>query len=86
LDPLRAATLSLYMLVKATWVAVALLSHKPTDREMTTAAFVTLNTVTIGIAVIGVTLGLGLASDWGRHDPSCYWCSCRGSAPGSWSR
>jgi hypothetical protein len=65
-----AATLSLYMLVKVIWVAVALLSHKSRDHEMSTAAFVTLNTVTIGMAVIGVTLGLGLASDWGRRVPS----------------
>lgn len=65
-----AATLSLYMLVKVIWVAVALLGHKSGDYDMSTAAFVALNTVTIGMAIIGVTLGLGLASEWGRRVPS----------------
>jgi hypothetical protein len=65
-----AATLSLYLLVKVMWVAMTLLDHSSVDRAMSTAGFVALNAVTIGMAAVGVALGIGLASEWGRRVPS----------------
>lgn len=64
-----AATLSLYLFIKVTWVAVALLTHTSADRDMTTAGFVALNAVTIAMAAVGVALGIGLASERGRRVP-----------------
>ncbi|MFG1651304.1 hypothetical protein ACGFIE_15370 [Micromonospora sp. NPDC049275] len=63
-----ASAMSLYLLVKVIWIAVALLGSGPDD--MGTAAWVVLNAVTVGMSAIGVTVGLALAQDWGRRIPA----------------
>ncbi|MEU5784194.1 hypothetical protein [Micromonospora lupini] len=63
-----ALAMSLYLLVKVVWIAVALLGSGPDD--MGTVAWVVLNAVTVGMSAIGVTVGLALAQDWGRRIPA----------------
>jgi hypothetical protein len=65
-----AATLSLYLLVKVVWVIGTLLGDGPKNNHMGTADFVALNTVTVGMSVIGVALGLALAQPWGQRIPA----------------
>ncbi|MBE1557975.1 hypothetical protein [Nonomuraea africana] len=63
-----ALSMSLYLAVKAVWVAAALLGHGPDDYG--TADWVLLNAVTVVMAVAGVALGLALAQRWGRRLPA----------------
>jgi hypothetical protein len=65
-----ASTLSLYLVVKVIWVLTALLSSGPKDPATSTADWVTLNVVTVGMSAIGVALGLALAQRWGRRIPA----------------
>jgi hypothetical protein len=65
-----ASTLSLYLVVKVIWVLTALLSSGPKDPATSTADWVTLNMVTVGMSAIGVALGLALAQRWGRRIPA----------------
>ena len=64
-----ASTLSLYLVVKVIWVLTALLGNGPKDPATSTADWVTLNIVTVGMSAIGVALGLALAQQWGRQSP-----------------
>jgi hypothetical protein len=65
-----ASTLSFYLLVKIIWIIGALLGDGPKNDDMGGTDFVVLNTVTVGMAVTGVTLGLALAQPWGRRIPA----------------
>ncbi|MFD9942695.1 hypothetical protein ACFWYW_23445 [Nonomuraea sp. NPDC059023] len=64
-----AATLSLYLVVKVAWVAAALLGIAPAQSGMDTTEWVTLNAITVVMALAGVALGLALAQRWGRRIP-----------------
>ncbi|MFB4301899.1 hypothetical protein [Actinomadura sp. NTSP31] len=71
-----ALSLSLYLAVKIVWVVAALLGHTPSD--FGDGDWILLNTVTVGMSVVGVVLGLGLAQRWGRRVPApplvfCAW-------------
>ncbi|MFS1299673.1 hypothetical protein [Streptosporangium longisporum] len=62
-----ASTLSLYLVVKVIWVLAAL----PGGTEGSAAGdWVALNAVTVGMATVGVALGLALAQPWGRRVPA----------------
>ncbi|MWA00200.1 hypothetical protein F8568_007390 [Actinomadura sp. LD22] len=60
-----ALSLSLYLLVKVVWVVAALLGHTPSS--FGDGDWILLNTVTVGMAVVGVVLGLVLAQRPGRR-------------------
>lgn len=62
--------MSLYLVVKVIWVLTALLGSGPKDPGTSTADWVTLNMVTVGMSAIGVALGLALAQRWGRRIPA----------------
>ncbi|MDL4815833.1 hypothetical protein [Actinomadura opuntiae] len=71
-----ALSLSLYLAVKVVWVGAALLGHTPSN--FGDGDWIVLNTVTVGMSVVGVVLGLGLAQRWGRRVPApplvfCAW-------------
>ncbi|MBO2459181.1 hypothetical protein J4709_16505 [Actinomadura sp. LCR2-06] len=63
-----ASSLSLYLLVKVVWVAASLLGRTPST--FTDGDWIVLNTVTVGMSVVGVVLGLALAQPWGRRVPA----------------
>jgi hypothetical protein len=65
-----ASTMSLYLLVKVIWIIGTLLGDGPKDNDWGSADFVMLNTLTVGMAAIGVALGLALAQPWGRRIPT----------------
>ncbi|OLT19375.1 hypothetical protein BJF79_16685 [Actinomadura sp. CNU-125] len=63
-----AACLSLYLVVKVVWVVAGLLGAVPSD--VGGADWIVLNAVTVGMAGVGIALGLALARDWGRRIPA----------------
>ncbi|MEV5571140.1 hypothetical protein AB0L06_13915 [Spirillospora sp. NPDC052269] len=65
-----AGTLSLYLLVKVLWVAIALGSGRSLMEGTSTGAWVALNTLTVGMAAVGIGLGLALACEWGMRLPA----------------
>jgi uncharacterized membrane protein YjfL (UPF0719 family) len=65
-----AATMSLYLAVKVTWVLGTLAGAAPQELESNLPEWITLNTVTIAMAALGVTLGLALAQPWGMRVPA----------------
>ncbi|MGC5013522.1 hypothetical protein ACLQ2R_22405 [Streptosporangium sp. DT93] len=61
-----AATLSLYLVVKVIWVLAALTGGGASGA----GNWVALNAVTVGMAAVGIALGLALAQPWGRRIPA----------------
>ncbi|WP_199037952.1 hypothetical protein [Glycomyces salinus] len=66
---LGAGTLSLYLLLKVYWVVAAFFGIG-VDPDSSAANWIGINTVTVGMAVIGVAVALALAQDWGRRVPA----------------
>ncbi|MGH4030997.1 hypothetical protein ACQB60_18900 [Actinomycetota bacterium Odt1-20B] len=74
------AALSLlpYLLIKVVWVVGSLLGLISIGEGDSRAGWVLLNTVTIGMAAIGIALGLALVRPWGTRIPGwlvafCAW-------------
>ncbi len=72
------AAMAPYVVIKVSWVAGSLLGLAPVGAGFGLAEWVVLNTVTVGMAVIGITLGLALARPWGMRLPGapllfCAW-------------
>ncbi|GGW82098.1 hypothetical protein GCM10010503_69230 [Streptomyces lucensis JCM 4490] len=59
-----------YLLIKVSWVAGALVGVIPLGSTMGLAQWVLLNTVTIGMALIGIFLALALVRPWGMRLPA----------------
>lgn len=73
-----ALALSPYLLIKVAWVAGSLLGLAPIGEGFNLAGWVLLNTVTIGMAGIGIALALALVRPWGMRIPGflvafCAW-------------
>ncbi|WKU43400.1 hypothetical protein Q3V23_04500 [Streptomyces sp. VNUA116] len=73
-----ALALTPYLLIKTSWVIGSLLGLLPIGEGFTLSAWVVLNTVTIGMAAIGIALTLALARPWGMRLPGrpvafCAW-------------
>ncbi|MGD3110911.1 hypothetical protein [Streptomyces sp. YGL11-2] len=73
-----ALALSPYLLIKVSWVVGSLLGLAPIGNGFNLAGWVLLNTVTIGMAVIGIILALALVRPWGMRIPGwlvtfCAW-------------
>lgn len=64
-----AAALVPYLVIKVSWVAGSLLGLLPAGRGFGLGGWVVLNTVTIGMAAAGITLGLALVRPWGMRIP-----------------
>lgn len=64
-----AAALVPYLVIKVVWVAGALLGLLPVGRGFTLGGWLVLNTVTVGMAAVGITLGLALVRPWGMKIP-----------------
>lgn len=58
-----------YLLIKVWWVIGSLAGAISVGDGFTPAGWVLLNTVTIGMAVIGITLALALVRPWGMRIP-----------------
>ncbi|WKX70356.1 hypothetical protein [Streptomyces sp. XD-27] len=73
-----ALALSPYLLIKVSWVVGSLLGVTPIGEGFNQAGWVLLNTVTIGMAGIGIALALALVRPWGMRIPGwlvafCAW-------------
>ncbi|MBO8193244.1 hypothetical protein ITI46_16440 [Streptomyces oryzae] len=73
-----ALALAPYLLIKVSWVIGSLLGLLPVGEGFDLAGWVLLNTVTIGMAGIGIALGLALVRPWGMRIPAplvvfCAW-------------
>ncbi|MGE7385095.1 hypothetical protein ACQKM2_06270 [Streptomyces sp. NPDC004126] len=73
-----ALSLTPYLLIKVAWVVGALVGVVPVGEEFTTAEWVVLNTVTVGMAAIGIGMALALVRPWGMRMPGslvgfCAW-------------
>ncbi|MCN9243438.1 hypothetical protein NGF19_22065 [Streptomyces sp. RY43-2] len=73
-----ALALSPYAVIKASWVIGSLLGLTPIGEGFDLAGWVLLNTVTIGMAVLGIALALALVRPWGMRIPGrlvafCAW-------------
>ncbi|MGW4562650.1 hypothetical protein ACWEN3_09665 [Streptomyces sp. NPDC004561] len=64
-----AAALVPYLMIKVSWVVGSLLGLLPVGRGFSLGGWLVLNTVTIGMAAAGVTLGLALVRPWGMRIP-----------------
>ncbi|MFC9279522.1 hypothetical protein [Streptomyces collinus] len=64
-----AAALVPYLVIKVTWVVGSLLGLLPVGRGFSRGGWLVLNTVTIGMAAAGITLGLALVRPWGMRIP-----------------
>jgi hypothetical protein len=64
-----AGAVALYLAVKAVWVVGALAGLLPSGLDASRAEWIALNTTTIGMAAVGVALGLALAQPWGLGLP-----------------
>ncbi|MFD9220118.1 hypothetical protein ACFWDI_08860 [Streptomyces sp. NPDC060064] len=76
-----ALALSPYLLIKVSWVVGALMGVLPIGDGFGLAEWVVLNTVTVGMAVIGIALALALVRPWGMRIPGVLvaFCSWAGS-------
>ncbi|MFD9469895.1 hypothetical protein [Streptomyces goshikiensis] len=76
-----ALALSPYLLVKVSWVVGSLVGVLPIGNGFGLAEWVVLNTVTVGMAVIGIALALALVRPWGMRIPGALvaFCSWVGS-------
>ncbi|MEV5550703.1 hypothetical protein AB0L35_31985 [Streptomyces sp. NPDC052309] len=73
-----ALALAPYLLIKVSWVAGSLLGVTPIGEGFSRAGWVLLNTVTIGMAGIGIAMALALVRPWGMRIPGwlvvfCAW-------------
>ncbi|MEV0094330.1 hypothetical protein [Streptomyces sp. NPDC050738] len=73
-----AFALTPYLLIKVSWVVGSLLGVAPVGEGFDLAGWVVLNTVTIGMAGIGIALALALVRPWGMRIPGrlvvfCAW-------------
>ncbi|WP_331761803.1 hypothetical protein [Streptomyces sp. NBC_01546] len=73
-----ALELSPYLLIKVSWVVGSLVGVLPIGNGFGLAEWVVLNTVTVGMAVIGIALALALVRPWGMRIPGplvafCSW-------------
>ncbi|QKV91701.1 hypothetical protein HUT19_08025 [Streptomyces sp. NA02950] len=64
-----AVALTPYALIKVSWVVGSLLGLVPIGEGFDLAGWVVLNTVTIGMAAIGIALALALVRPWGMRLP-----------------
>lgn len=64
-----AAALMPYLVIKVSWVVGSLLGLLPVGRGFSLGGWLALNTVTIGMAAAGITLGLALVRPWGMRIP-----------------
>ncbi|WP_405786105.1 hypothetical protein [Streptomyces sp. NBC_01367] len=67
-----------YLLIKVSWVVGSLLGLLPVGNGFGKAEWVVLNTVTVGMAAIGIALALALVRPWGMRIPGapvafCAW-------------
>ncbi|MGW7410958.1 hypothetical protein [Streptomyces sp. NPDC054863] len=67
-----------YLLIKVSWVIGALVGVLPTGAGLGVAEWVVLNTVTIGMAAIGIGVALAFVRPWGMRIPGllvgfCAW-------------
>ncbi|MFD8979857.1 hypothetical protein [Streptomyces sp. NPDC059564] len=76
-----ALALSPYLLIKVSWVVGSLMGVVPIGNGFGLAEWVVLNTVTVGMAVIGIALALALVRPWGMRIPGALvaFCSWVGS-------
>ncbi|MFJ9831905.1 hypothetical protein ACIRU2_11020 [Streptomyces sp. NPDC101169] len=58
-----------YLVIKVSWVVGSLLGLLPVGRGFSLGGWLVLNTVTIGMAAAGITLGLALVRPWGMRIP-----------------
>lgn len=65
-----ALVLSPYLLIKVSWVLGALIGVLPTGKGFSRSGWVLFNTVTVGMAAIGIVLALALVRPWGRRLPA----------------
>ncbi|MGK5732059.1 hypothetical protein [Streptomyces sp. URMC 124] len=64
-----ALALAPYLLIKVSWVAGSLLGVLPIGEGFNLPGWVLLNTVTVGMAAIGIALALALVRPWGMRIP-----------------
>lgn len=67
-----------YLLIKVSWVVGSLMGLLPVGNGFGKAEWVVLNTVTVGMAAIGIALALALVRPWGMRVPGapvafCAW-------------
>ncbi|MEU8889617.1 hypothetical protein [Streptomyces sp. NPDC048442] len=76
-----ALALSPYLLIKVSWVIGSLVGVLPIGKGFGLAEWVVLNTVTVGMAAIGIALALALVRPWGMRIPGALvaFCSWVGS-------
>ncbi|MFB6808728.1 hypothetical protein [Streptomyces sp. NPDC056387] len=76
-----ALALSPYLLIKVSWVVGSLMGVLPIGKGFGLAEWVVLNTVTVGMAAIGILLALALVRPWGMRIPGALvaFCSWVGS-------
>ncbi|GGX42965.1 hypothetical protein [Streptomyces noursei] len=73
-----ALAMSPYLLIKVSWVVGSLLGLAPIGQGFNLTEWILLNTVTIGMAGIGIALSLALVQPWGMRIPGrlvafCAW-------------
>jgi hypothetical protein len=73
-----ALALTPYLLIKVSWVVGSLLGLLPVGAGFGMAEWVVLNTATIGMAGVGITVALALVRPWGMRIPGtplafCAW-------------
>ncbi|MGW0391857.1 hypothetical protein ACWDYJ_13390 [Streptomyces sp. NPDC003042] len=71
-----ALALSPYLLIKVSWVVGALMGVLPVGDGFGMAEWVVLNTVTVGMAAIGIALALALVRPWGMRIPGALVAFC----------
>ncbi|MFJ5546379.1 hypothetical protein [Streptomyces sp. NPDC093225] len=76
-----ALALAPYLLIKVSWVVGSLVGVLPIGNGFGLAEWVVLNTVTVGMAVIGIAVALALVRPWGMRIPGVLvaFCSWVGS-------
>ncbi|WP_327360239.1 hypothetical protein [Streptomyces sp. NBC_01296] len=65
-----------YLLIKVSWVVGSLVGVLPVGNGFGVAEWVVLNTVTIGMAAIGIALALALVRPWGMRIPGALVAFC----------
>lgn len=73
-----ALALTPYVVIKASWVIGSLVGALPVGAGFSTASWVVLNTITIGMATAGIVVALSLVRPWGSRLPGrplalCAW-------------
>ncbi|KQY62408.1 hypothetical protein [Nocardioides sp. Root140] len=73
-----AAAMTPYLVIKVCWVVGSMIGLAPGGDGYSTAGWALLNTVTIGMAAVGIALALALVRPWGNRVPGravifCAW-------------